>query len=424
MTIAMGDEPPEDYGSLTDMDRDILGEVFNVSMGAAAGAISTLLRMKVDITTPQVSMLRESDLEFRSLEPAVGVEINYIVGVQGVNMFILSQHDVMKIVDIWMGNTGEVDESTEFTAMHTSAVGELMNQMMGQSSVAMASLLNTVVDISPPTVRTIEGDYSLVKRDPDTKIVATRFKLIVGDNVIDSELIATCDIGFAKNMIEMAMVSFGMSDGSNSTVQTMIDEVKEPHQAPVPEPEPPAAVPPPVYQEPPAPPPQQQPAQQQTYQQPPPQQMQQPVYQEPAAPPPQQQPAQQQAYQQPPPQMQTQQPVYHQPPPQMQYQPVTFGSFEAQDGMQGGYMGNMNLIRRVPLNISAEIGRTSVAVREVLNYSEGTVIEFERREAEPIDIFANGVLIARGVVVVVEENFAVRIVEIMAPEELIRAAGV
>jgi flagellar motor switch protein FliN/FliY len=421
-----GAEPPEvpsagensnggnvEHG-LTAEDLDILGEVYNVSMGAAASTVSSLLRMKVDITTPQLTLLKEADLAFKSLEPAVGVEINYVVGVQGVNVFILSQLDVMKIVDIWMGGTGQVDESSEFNEMHMSAIGELMNQMMGQSSMALAGFLNTVIDISSPDVYKIEGDYSLAKRAPETEIVATKFKFIVGDSVIDSELITTCDIGFAKGMINMAKVSFGMSDGSNASVQHMIESAVDTDE---PQPAVPAAaaaepaLQPAVQPEPQAPTAPQINSNQ--YQQPP------PGYYNQS--PPQQQPQ----YQQPPPQYQAPPQPQYQAAPQQQYQQVSFGSFDMQGDLSGGYIGNMNLIRRVPLEITAEIGQTRVPVKDVLDYGEGSIIDCDRQAADPIDIFANGVLIAKGSVVVIEgENFGVRITEIISPEELIRVAGI
>ena len=416
-----GDEPPvevplaesDEGDGLTPMDLDILGEVFNVSMGAAAGAVSSLLRMKVDITTPQLTILKESDLAFKSLEPAVGVEIKYTVGVQGANIFILSQLDVMKLVNIWLGGTGQVDESEEFGEMHMSAISELMNQMMGQSSTALAGFLNTVIDISSPTAYKIEGDYSLAGQDSSTEIVATRFKFVVGDNIIDSELITTCDIGFAKSMINMAKVSFGMSDGSNVSVQNMVEEAHHLDDEPEPAPPPVVAEPPPQVQ---AAPVQQQPPHAVPQPQAP------PVTAEPQ--PPTQQQMNTNQYQQPP-------PGYYPPPTaqqqtQPQYaQPVSFASFDPPVDLSGGYLGNMNLIKRVPLDITAEVGRTKLPVREILEeFGEGYVVELDRQASEPIDIFVNGVLIAKGTVVVVEENFGVRIDEIVSPEELIRVAGI
>jgi flagellar motor switch protein FliN/FliY len=111
--------------------------------------------------------------------------------------------------------------------------------------------------------------------------------------------------------------------------------------------------------------------------------------------------------------------------PSQNVHPVSFGSFDMQGDLGGGYMGNINLIRSVPLNISVEIGRTRLPVREILEeFGEGHIVALDRQAADPIDVFANGVLIAKGTVVVVEENFAVKITEIIAPEELIRVAGV
>ena len=349
----------------------ILGEIYNISMGAAATAVSTLLSMKVDITAPTVEIVDGNNLIYQPFEPAVGVEIKYIQGIEGVNVFILSQLDVMKIFDIMIGGTGIVDESAEFNDLHMSAIGEVMNQMMGQSSMSLANFLNTQIDISTPTTYKIEGDYNPAREGLQGKIIATRFKFIVGD-IINSEMLTTCTMQFAESMIEMAKRAFGTSDGAgNAQAQKIIAaEV-------TPEPEPEFA-------------PQQQPQQQASAQ---PVQPQQPQYQ-PQAPAPVQQ---------------------YQPPPQqpVNMQPAVFQDFGAPAGFTDADAENNVKIRSVPVDVTVEIGKTKKVVSEILEFGKGSVIELDRQTADLVDIFVNGVLFARGTVVVVEENFAVKIAEIL-----------
>lgn len=81
---------------------------------------------------------------------------------------------------------------------------------------------------------------------------------------------------------------------------------------------------------------------------------------------------------------------------------------------------NLEMLFDVPLQISAELGRTSMSVKEILQLTPGSVIELDKLAGEPVDLLVNGKLIAKGEVVVTEENFAVRITEIIGQEARIR----
>lgn len=352
----------------------ILGEIYNISMGAAATAVSSLLSMKVDITAPIVEVVTGEKLIYQPFEPAVGVEIRYVQGIEGVNVFILSQSDVMKIVDIMLGGTGVVDETAEFNEMHMSAIGEVMNQMMGQSSMSLANFLDTLIDISVPQTYKIEGNYNPSNEGLKGTIIATRFKFIVGD-IINSEMLTTCSMEFAENMIEMAKKAFGMSDGgANAKAQQIIaaTEIAQESTAAAT-----APAPAPLHNN--------------------------------VAPPAQQQmpPAAQQ-------QMMAPQPQYYQQPANMQNaQIAAFQSFDAPAGYMGPDAENNPRLRNVPVDVTVEIGKTKRVISEILEFGEGSVIELDRQSAEPVDIYVNGVLFAKGSVVVIEENFGVKITEIL-----------
>ena len=375
------DTPPGDEDGYipNDAELGILGEIYNISMGAAATAVSSLLSMKVDITAPTVEIVDGNELIYQPFEPAVGVEIKYIEGIEGVNVFILSQLDVMKIFDIMIGGTGIVDETLEFSEMHMSAIGEVMNQMMGQSSMALANFLNTQIDISTPKTYRVENDFNPAREGMKGKIIATRFKFIVGD-IINSEMLTTCSMEFAYSMIEMAKKAFGMSDGGgNAKAQKIVSEVKSDSD------EPKVQTPAPAAQQT-APPPQQPPSQppsQYPQQQPPPQY-------------PQQYPAQQQVMQ-----------------PSVPFREANFQDFGSQAGFYGPDAENNVRIRSVPIDVTVEIGKTKKVVSEILEFGEGSVIELDRQSSEPVDVFVNGVLFAKGTVVVIEENFGVKITEIL-----------
>ena len=405
------DSPADDDYSFNPMDLGTLGEIYNISMGSAANAVSSLLRMKVDITAPSVEMLTGEDLIFQSLEPAVGVEIKYVAGVEGINVFILSQIDVMKIVDIWMGGTGVVDESSEFTDMHMSAIGELMNQMMGASSMALAGVLSTPIDISSPVTYKIEGDFSPENnRAMQGKIVAVRFKFIVG-NIINSEMITTCTLDFARSMIDMAMNSFGKADGSNERVQEIIaensaSEVNKARQSKS------GGGTAQNNQN------NQSSKNAQNSQNSQSNQSNQNNQNNNGG---QQQnqynPAQSQNAQN----TQNTASLFSQPPQNAQF--ANWGSLDSNNDYSGAYPGNLRLIKGVPIDVTVEIGRAKRTVQDVLDLGEGSIVELNKQASDPVDLYVNGTLVARGIVVVIEENFGVRITEIVSNDEIEQAVN-
>lgn len=129
------------------LEIDAIGEILNISLGASATAVSTMLSARVDITTPVVQVLSKAEFEFSNLEPAVGVEITYVAGLSGNNIMLLKRHDVKVIVEMMMGM--EIpDEEFELNELNISAICEVMNQMMGASSTALSEFLNKMVNIS------------------------------------------------------------------------------------------------------------------------------------------------------------------------------------------------------------------------------------------------------------------------------------
>lgn len=382
--------------TLAEMQLDAIGEIMNISMGSAATAVSELLNAKVWITTPKVSVVEASRLNYDRLEPAICVKIEYIKGLSGSNLMILKEDDVQLILNQLMGKPPVISPDFEFDELNISAVSEVMNQMMGASSTALSDFLGMSIDISTPTPYILSeiNIADLQNYEQTDMVAAINFDLTI-DGVIKSEFISVLDINLAATLADRVLGGAASAEAP----------APEPQTTPAPTP-----APSPVEQVAPAPSPipQAMPAQQ-------------PV--QPTAPMPTPQPmpdmyAQQGYYGYP---GQPNPAMYAQPvQPMMQPQPAVnyrnaqlaqFENFEAPLGTE--QKENLQLLMDVPLQISVEIGSTRKKIKDILEFSQGTIIELERQAGAPVDVMVNGNLIARGDVVVIDDNFAVRITEIV-----------
>jgi len=363
----------EDY--LDPMEQDALGEVGNISFGSSATALSTLLGQKVEITTPVVSILNRNQLEEEFPHPYVAVQVEYTTGLSGANLLVIKQEDAAIIADLMLGGDG-LNPSIDLSEIQLSAVQEAMNQMMGSAATSMSTVFNKKVDISPPSIDLMnisqnEGTDSIPE---DDLLVKVSFRLKIG-TLIDSNLMQLFPLQFGKKL-----------------VKSLLGE-EEP-SAPVNAQQPAAPV---------------QPVQQQT----------QPVQQQPVQPPVQQQPPayQQQAattYHEPP--ANYAMPTYQQPAQPVNVQQAQFASFESTP-MTQGEARNLNMLLDIPLQVTVELGRTKHSVKEILQLASGSIIELDKLAGEPVDILVNSRLIAKGEVVVIDENFGVRITDIMSQAE-------
>lgn len=353
---------------LSPEEGDALGEIANISMGTAATTLSVLINNRVEITTPQLSYVTVEDLKERNQAPCVFIYIGYRTGLEGKNVLVLKEQDVKVITDLMMGGDGS-NTDVELSELHLSAISEAMNQMMGSAATSMSTMINDMVDISPPTSIRVDFDDDAgledVLKDMVGKLFAqVSFKMVIGD-LIDSEIIQLYPIPFARMIYEKFK-------------DTMGGDEPEPEPAPAPQPAPAAPQPMAAAQ---------------------PQQ---------AAP----QPAMQQMPQQQMPPMGAM-PMYAMPPQDLNIQPAQFQSFMPTQNLDGIAPENIDLIMDVPLEVTVELGRTSKSIKEILDFSPGTVIELDKLAGEPIDVLVNGKFVAKGEVVVIEENFAIRVTEII-----------
>lgn len=183
---------------------DILGEIANISMGNAATALSIMLNQRVDITTPRISVINRSESLDDYEKTCIFVQIHYVKGLSGNNVLILKEHDVLSMTDMMMGGDG-TNPDPEVNEMHLSAASEAMNQMMGKAATSMATLYDTMVDISTPDVHKIDVEsvktFEKMFESNSEKFIKISFRIEVSD-VIDSTMVQLYPVSFAMEMVE------------------------------------------------------------------------------------------------------------------------------------------------------------------------------------------------------------------------------
>ncbi len=363
--------------SLSDNEKDALGEIANISMGTAATTLSTLVNQKVVITTPVVSYGTLTKLSSLYDRPCVFISLSYTVGLDGNNVLILKESDVKVITDLMMGGDG-TNTSDELSELHLSAIGEAMNQMMGSAATSLSSMLERKVDISPPKASLIDLNDSIVESELsdflEDEFVIVSFRMEIGD-LVDSQIMQLYPFDFARSLYKKFS---GESEEASAPAPAPTPQAA-PQQAPQ------AAAPQP-----------QQPMMQ------PQQQMAQPMMQ------PQQMQPQMMAQ----PQMGYQMPYMQPVMGDINVQPAQFQPFNP--GINPlAQTENIDLIMDVPLEVTVELGRTNKSIKEILDFSPGTIIELNKLAGEPVDVLVNGKFVAKGEVVVIEENFGIRVTEVV-----------
>ena len=417
-----------DEEGLTDVEKDAIGEVANISMGSSATTLYSLVNRKVNITTPVVTLATWKTLLDSYEKPCVFIQIKYTQGLDGTNILVLKEHDVKVITDLMMGGDGTNTEG-ELGELHLSAISEAMNQMMGSAATSLSTLLQTVIDISPPESSLF--DLTEVKDGKEISpflggtFVKISFRMQI-DDLVDSTIMQLYPIDFARKLVETFI----------NTQMANIDEVTEKKPAqPENDTDTTAQITAPGTDN-------------QT-------------------------------------QMNNtnlngmnqmgnmgmndmnqmnnmgmngmnqmgnmgmngmnqmgnmgmngmnqmgnmgmngmnqmgnmgmngmnQMGMMGMPGQNVNVQPAQFQSF-SNDNMGTTGQENIGLIKDVPLEVTVELGRTTKSISDILDFSPGTIIELDRIAGEPIDVLVNGKFVAKGEVVVIEESFGVRITEII-----------
>lgn len=440
-----------DSKNFSAFEIDAIGEILNISLGASATAVSTMLNARVDITTPVVRVLAKDEFEISNLEPAVGVEITYTAGLSGSNIMLLKKHDVKIIVDMMMGMETP-EEEFELNELNISAICEVMNQMMGASATALSEFLSKAVNISTPNSFEI-GDISDFKQkyyDQNEVMVVVGFTLKIADQM-ESEFINVMPPSLAKELVggfftldsqesEPEPVSEpekpATGSGGGVLSQEEIEKLLSGSTAPEPEPQP-------VEK------PQQaseasggilsqaeiekllaggQNAE--------PPKEEQPLTAVPTAVPTaggQMSGADQTSMQNLMNQLQMQQQMMNQmqqmilqlqggqqkaanetyDPKTINVKPIPQKNLKDSAGNYEEQEENRELIMGVPLEVSVEIGRTRKLVKDILEFTKGSLVVLDKLAGDQVDLYVNGRCIAKGDVVVVDDNFGIRITEIV-----------
>ena len=437
------------------MEIDALGEMMNISLGSSATAVSNMLDHRVEITTPKVSVVDTKDFELGNLEPAMGVEIKYVEGLEGSNIMLLRRSDIKIIVDILLGQESS-DEDFHLDELTISAVCEVMNQMMGAASTALSDFLGFPVNISPPAPFDLD-DMDRFKEEHfpagAETVVVVRFALKIED-ALESEFMNVMSVSLAKELLkglgldldaaqqeaaapeapatsnqvmsqeEIERMLAGAGGGSAPAPQASQESGGSDHvmsqeeiermlagggAAPAPQPTPQPAPAPQDAQVPPQGMPQMPP---QGMPQMPPQGMPQGMpYQMPPnmgmpgmGVPPGYMPM---YYPYP------QQPMPTAEPKVIATKPVELPSLDVEKILGEEQAENLDLIMDVPLQVTVEIGRSRRRVQEILEFTKGSLVVLDKLAGDQVDLYVNGKCIAKGDVVVIDDNFGVRITEIV-----------
>ncbi|MCU0306392.1 MAG: flagellar motor switch phosphatase FliY [Thermoleophilia bacterium] len=372
-----GADPDASAAALTPDESDAVGEIGNICMSSAATVLSMLLNQQVTITTPTVELVSveslKADLDHR---PATSVRVEYTEGVDGATVFLLPAGDAAVVADLMMGGPG-TDAGEDLDEMHLSAVSEAMNQMMGNASTALAQMIGRRIDISAPDVALLDLDQEEIDLGVPAghDMVRVRFDLAVGD-LLHSKLMQLMPVDFARTLAQ-GLLGTGFAGEPEALAPPEVGPPPSLEPAPLADalaataatlaPDPPAipeleavALPPPAPSA------------------------------APAGPPP-------------------------------MVQPVAFPSLADGPTLPGGT--DITMLLDVPLRVTVELGRTRMKIRDVLSLVPGSIVELEKLAGEPVDILVNGKEIARGEVVVIDEEFGVRITDIASRAKRLKKLG-
>ena len=372
------DDIPQLDEILSPLEQDALGEIGNISFGSSATALSVLLNQKVEITTPSVSIIQRKNVDSEFPLPYVAIQVNYTDGFLGTNLLVIKQEDAAIIADLMLGGDG-TNTADELGEIQLSAVQEAMNQMMGSAATSMSTIFGKRVDISPPTlhllnVREEKGIEYLPNEDIFIKV---SFRLKIGD-LIDSNIMQLLPVDFAKELVKQLLHSSGESSGEPTSSNSAPEAEKEAaaQEAAVSQPSVTATAGTSGAQ---------------------------PSYE--------------------PSKTEARETTNHfganARVGERQIQSADFAEFEPSPPVDTE-VKNLSLLLDVPLQVTVELGRTKRSVQEILHLSSGSIIELDKLAGEPVDILVNNKLIAKGEVVVIDENFGVRVTDIISQSDRLK----
>jgi flagellar motor switch protein FliN/FliY len=351
-------------GGLTAAEIDALAELSTSAFTSGATAATQALGRKVIIATPAISACTLDDLKRDYPQNHILINVAFTVGASFDTALLLRERDGAIIFDLLMGRDGK-NPDPQVGELQISAVGEIMNQVMGNAATAMSGIVGSKVEVSPPTTGLGKaGDAGALGFDgPLVKVV---FQMQMED-LPDSELVQVMPLKSAQGLI------------TASQKKSAPVAAAAPTPAAAPQPAMAAAAPAAGY----------------------------------AAPAPAGggyaaaagggggafagrpvvAPGQPAAVQ------------------TVQFSPLPAGPDD------GTLPSSLDLVMDIPLRVTVELGATKLKIKDVLELGRGSVVELSRLAGEPVDLMVNGKLMAKGEVVVINENFGLRITEIVGRAE-------
>jgi flagellar motor switch protein FliN/FliY len=335
---------------------DAVGEVGNISLGAAATALSKLVNRTVSITTPRVRVVKESEVSQIVPPEQVMVTVEYQHGLRGRTVFLLRQTDASLIADLMMGGSGSGEAGLD--EVRLSAVGEAMNQMMGAAVTALAAVLRDRITISPPAIKSVNLTAAATEAATaldGERMVEAAFTLRIQD-LVESEFIQILPLELSTQLVsrfydstmaraETAVASATSAGAGTSPPAPVADEGREGGGF-------------------------------------------------------------------------SMRGEYGARSGGVVVQPAQFAPLTGQPAARS--LPNLQLLMDVPLQVTVELGRTKMLIRDILELAKGSVVELEKFAGEPVDILVNGKLVAKGEVVVIDESFGVKVSDIVSPAERIQ----
>jgi flagellar motor switch protein FliN/FliY len=338
---------PSQEEMLSDIEKDLLGEIGNISMGSASTALSQIINQQVNITTPVVTVTTLNKLKQGFAVPNIALEVRYTSGITGENLLVMKIADAAIIANLMMGGDGRVD-TIELSELEESAVSEAMNQMIGSAATSMATMFSREVNISPPNSKVwSDSTHTLTEViDENENIIHVSFKLTIGD-LVDSTIMQILPMETAKKIVSIMMGNENPEPAKTHVQEKPIQTTREA-----------------------------------------------------------------QSYREPVEESRRMEPTVE----------VNRAAFQQlREVSSSGAPKNIDLILDVPLEISVVLGRTKKSIKDILNLGTGSLIELDKLAEEPVEILVNGKIVAFGEVVVVDENFGVRISSIVSGAERVKS---
>ena len=357
----------------TAVQLDGVCDTVNVGIVAAADMLQKLLSQEISISADRAEEEELENIEVFGLIPALLIQVTYTGTISGRCVLIIRQADLKHILNLLMNideNESETDDELELDDITFNTIRELLNQMLNSYSESLTTFFGGDVTVAATDITHFES-MSTVEQyfdcQSDTHVVSLTCRLGI------KEIMSSCFCAVLEPVLS----------------DVLIGQCAKPEQAP--EEIPAAAIAGQAIPEP---------------------------VSTPQAPP----------VHAPIPEVQHNVGTSPVPEPEqpidrtMHMQYAKFPNFE--DGLAAARQGvpltrgNMDLLMDVPLNVTVEIGKTRRKMRDIMEFSQGTIISLEKQAGAPVDIVVNGQLIARGDVVVIDDNFGVRITDIVGTKEL------